>query len=161
MAHAQMHDREIAFHRVVMQLLTVSLKNAQTLRPVALFYMTEIKGKYVTRKKRIRQLETEIEQLKNQVSTLTELLDNAHGMIYRSCPGLARAVERDFYGELLPSELPSAALAAIAKQRVHRVQRKIRNLSIAPRADLVMERDSNVRLIIKGMANSSPPRPQT
>ncbi|MBN4004763.1 hypothetical protein [Nostoc sp. LPT] len=42
--------------------------------------MTE-KGKYVTRKKRIRQLETEIEQLKDQVKTLTQLLDDAHGMI--------------------------------------------------------------------------------
>lgn len=130
---------------------------AQTLRPVALFHMTQTKGKYVTRKKRIRQLETEIEQLRAQVKTLTQLLDDAHGMIYRSHPGLARAVERDFHEELLPSELPPAALVAIAKKRV---QRKIRNLSIAPRADLVMDRDANGRLIIKGTANSSPPRPQ-
>lgn len=105
--------------------------------------MTEIKGKYVTRKKRIRQLEKEIEQLKNQVSTLTELLDDAHGMIYRSRPGLARAVERDFHEELLPSELP----ASFKKPP----RRKIPNLSIAPRADLVMERDQNGRLIIKGV----------
>ncbi|MGV0102339.1 hypothetical protein NSTCB13_00860 [Nostoc sp. DSM 114160] len=117
--------------------------------------MTEIKGKYVTRKKRIRQLETEIEQLKAQVKTLTELLDDAHGMIYRSRPGLARAVERDFHEELLPSELPPTAIAKKPPRR------KIRNLSIAPRADLVMDRDSNGRLIIKGTANSSPPRPQT
>ena len=108
--------------------------------------MTPIKQKYVTRKKRIRQLEKEIEQLKSQVKTLTQLLDDAHGMIYRSRPGLARAVERDFHEELLPSELPPTALAAIAKKRV---QRKIRNLSIAPRADLVMDRDSNGRLVAK------------
>ncbi|WP_334982280.1 hypothetical protein [Nostoc sp.] len=152
MAHAQMHDREIANHRVVVQLLTVSLKNAQTCGWSHFFYMTE-KGKYVTRKKRIRQLETEIEQLKCQVKTLTQLLDDAHGMIYRSRPGLARGIEEDFHQELLPSELP-----AIAKKRV---QRKIRNLSIAPRADLVIERDGNGRLIIKGTANSSSPRPQT
>ncbi|MDZ8070888.1 MAG: hypothetical protein RMY64_35620 [Nostoc sp. DedQUE08] len=117
--------------------------------------MTEIKGKYVTRKKRIRQLETEIEQLKSQVKTLTELLDDAHGMIYRSRPGLARAVERDFHEELLPSELPPAALRTKKPPRC-----RIRNLSIAPRADLVMDRDRNGRLIIKGTANSSPPRPQ-
>ncbi|WP_322673497.1 hypothetical protein [Nostoc sp. DedQUE05] len=146
MAHAQMHDREIANHRVVMQLLTVLMNFAQNCGRSHFFYMTEIKGKYVTRKKRIRQLETEIEQLRAQVKTLTELLDDAHGMIYRSRPGLARAVERDFHEELLPSELPPAALVAIAKKRV---QRKIRNLSIAPRADLVMERDPNGRLVAK------------
>lgn len=37
MAHAQMHDREIANHRVVMQLLTVSYEFRAKLRPVALF----------------------------------------------------------------------------------------------------------------------------
>ncbi|MFN6488340.1 MULTISPECIES: hypothetical protein [unclassified Nostoc] len=146
MAHAQMHDREIANHRVVMQRITVLRKTRKPLRPVAFFHMTQTKGKYVTRKKRIRQLEKEIEQLKCQVKTLTQLLDDAHGIIYRSRPGLARAVERDFHEELLPSELPPAALVAIAKKRV---QRKIRNLSIAPRADLVMERDSNGRLVAK------------
>ncbi|MDZ8089030.1 MAG: hypothetical protein RMY16_26290 [Nostoc sp. DedQUE12b] len=106
--------------------------------------MTETKGKYVTRKKRIRQLEKEIEQLRAQVKTLTELLDDAHGIIYRSRPGLARAVERDFHEELLPSELPIAALRTKKSSR-----RRIRNLSIAPRADLVMGRDSNGRLVAK------------
>ncbi|MGV0102239.1 Borealin N-terminal domain-containing protein [Nostoc sp. DSM 114160] len=154
MAHAQMHDREIANHRVVMQRITVYLKNAQTLAAGRIFYMTKTKGKYVTRKKRIRQLEKEIEQLQCQVKTLTQLLDDAHGIIYRSRPGLARAVERDFHEELLPSELPPTAIAKKPPRR------KIRNLSIAPRADLVMDRDSNGRLIIKGTANSSPPRPQ-
>ncbi|MEH2279234.1 MAG: hypothetical protein V7K40_31725 [Nostoc sp.] len=114
--------------------------------------MTQTKGKYVTRKKRIRQLEKEIEQLLTQVKTLTELLDNAHGMIYRSHPGLARAVEEDFHEELLPSELPPSA------KKPPRC--KIRNLPLAPRADLVIERDQNGRLIIKGTANSSSPRPQ-
>ncbi|MEH2371503.1 hypothetical protein [Nostoc sp.] len=108
--------------------------------------MTEIKGKYVTRKKRIRQLEKEIEQLRDQIKTLTELLDDAHGMIYRSRPNLARAVERDFHEELLPSELPASA------KKPPRI--KTRNLPLAPRADLVTERDHNGRLIIKGKATS-------
>ncbi|MDZ7969067.1 MAG: hypothetical protein RM368_29635 [Nostoc sp. DedSLP03] len=117
--------------------------------------MTQHQGKYVTRKKRIRQLEKEIEQLKKQVLTLTQLLDDAHGIIYRSRLGLARAVEQDFHEELLPSELPLAALRTKKPPR-----RRIPNLSIAPRADLVMDRDPNGRLIIKGTANSSPPRLQ-
>ncbi|MFN6515690.1 MAG: hypothetical protein RMY29_014510 [Nostoc sp. CreGUA01] len=108
--------------------------------------------KYVTRKKRISQLETEIEQLKKQIVTLTQLLDDVNGILIRSRPGLARSIEQGFHEELLPSELPASAKKP--------PRRKIPNLSIAPRADLVMERDSNGRLIIKGTANTSSPRPQ-
>ncbi|MBN4004764.1 hypothetical protein [Nostoc sp. LPT] len=54
---------------------------------------------------------------------------------------MARGIEEDFHQELLPSELP----ASVKKP----LRRKIRNLSIAPRADLVIERDGNGRLVAK------------
>ena len=83
--------------------------------------------KYVTKQKRIRQLEKEIEQLKAQVQTLVEMLDQTMGIAYRSRPGLARSMERGFHDELLPSQLPKT------KSPRH----KLRRLPLLPRADLV------------------------
>ncbi|MBD2592875.1 hypothetical protein H6G74_00855 [Nostoc spongiaeforme FACHB-130] len=40
-----------------------------------------MKEKYVTRKKRIRQLEKQVSQLQQQVETLTNLLDSVHQML--------------------------------------------------------------------------------
>lgn len=84
------------------------------------------KPKYVTREKRIRQLEKEIKQLKQQNQTLTNLLHETMAMLYRCKPAYGRSMERDFHAELLPSELP----------KVNHSYRR-RRLPLLPRPDLV------------------------
>ncbi|BAY89648.1 MULTISPECIES: hypothetical protein [unclassified Tolypothrix] len=121
--------------------------------------MNQPKTKYVTRKKRIRQLEAEIEQLKTQVKILTEMLDRTNAMLLRSRPRLARAVERDMHEylqhdeNLLPSEMPQELMGKITRKKIT-PQRPPRNLPLAPRADLVIVRNQNGRHI----ATPRPPK---
>lgn len=92
--------------------------------------MNQPKTKYVTRKKRIRQLEAEIEQLKTQVKILTEMLDRTNAMLLRSRPRLARAVERDMHEylqhdeNLLPSEMPQELMGKITRKKLPRSARR-------------------------------------
>lgn len=91
-----------------------------------------MKEKYVTRKKRIRQLEKQLSELQQQVETLTNLLDAVHQMLYATRPRLARSMAREFnrvHGQTTP---------AVKKIKP---RRKLPNPSIAPRADLVIHRD--------------------
>ncbi|MBD2416075.1 hypothetical protein H6G80_03195 [Nostoc sp. FACHB-87] len=85
-----------------------------------------MKEKYVTRKKRIRQLEKQVSQLQQQVQTLTNLLDSVHQMLYATRPRLARSLAREFnrvHGQTTP----------VVKVKP---RRRLPNPSIAPRADL-------------------------
>ncbi len=106
----------------------------KTRRPVAPLFM-KMKPKYVTRKKRIRELEKQVAQLQQQVETLTNLLDSVTQMVYAKRPRLARNEAREFK-RIHPS---------VKEKTTPRL--KERNLPLAPRADLVTTRDTNGQLI--------------
>jgi TolA-binding protein len=89
--------------------------------------------KYVTKKKRIRQLQKRIEELEQLNQNLTQALDTAYEMLYKAKPGLARSMERDFLSTQLAQPLPKPT------KRKPGVPK--RSLSIAPRADLVLKRN--------------------
>jgi 23S rRNA A2030 N6-methylase RlmJ len=90
--------------------------------------------KYVTRKKRIRELEKKITQLEQQVDTLTELLDSVHQMLYATRPRLARSMARDFSRIHPPEKIPIKKSPKLPQ----------RNLPIAPRADLVIQNSGHI-----------------
>lgn len=94
--------------------------------------------KYVTRKKRIRELEKQVSQLEQKIETLTDLLDSVHQMLYATRPRLARSMAREFK-RIHPPETP------VTNQKSPR--RSPRNLPIAPRADLVIKRNSDGQII--------------
>ncbi|MBD2503145.1 hypothetical protein [Anabaena azotica] len=101
-----------------------------------------MKPKYVTKKKRIRELEKQVAELQQQILRLTELLDSNLTTIYANRPRLARAMAREFreFKRIHQSENPP--------QETKKTPRcKVRNLPLAPRADLVTARDSNGQLI--------------
>lgn len=94
-----------------------------------------MKQKYVTKRKRIKELENKVSELEQKVVTLTELLDSVTTMLYAKRPRLARSMAREF-NRIHPPD------------RVKKSPRcKVRNLPLAPRADLVTTRDANGRLI--------------
>ncbi|MBD2489426.1 hypothetical protein [Aulosira sp. FACHB-615] len=84
-----------------------------------------MKEKYVTRKKRIRQLEKQVSQLQQQVETLTNLLDSVHQMLYATRPRLARSMLREFKRHHQTTPVVKV-----------KPRRRLPNPSIAPRADL-------------------------
>ncbi|MEA5515526.1 hypothetical protein [Nodularia sp. UHCC 0506] len=92
----------------------------------------ETKAKYVTRRKRTRQLEREVEQLKEKVAILSSLLDDAHGLLLRSNKHLARAVERDFHAVKPPEPEETEIRRSRTTPRLPQ-----RNSPLLPRADLV------------------------
>jgi hypothetical protein len=106
----------------------------------------EEKGKYITKSKRIRQLEKQVEELKKQIEALTIYLDQSHQMLLRSNPRLARSLERDWEDSLPPPPVTPPPTPKQPKQRY-------KSLPLLPRADLVLTRDANGRLV------SSPQRP--
>lgn len=96
----------------------------------------EQKGKYITKSKRIRQLEKQVEELQKQVETLTIRLDQTSGMLLRSRPRLACSLLRDWEESQPPSP-----------PKRQNGRRRYIKLPLLPRADLVLTRDSNGRLV--------------
>ncbi|BAT56390.1 hypothetical protein NOS3756_53950 [Nostoc sp. NIES-3756] len=94
-----------------------------------------MKEKYVTRKKRIRELENKVSQLEQKIVTLTELLDSVTTMLYAKRPRLARTMAREFNRIHPPPKIKKSPRC------------RLRNLPLAPRADLVIERNSKGQII--------------
>lgn len=101
----------------------------------------KMKPKYVTRKKRIRELEKQVSELEQKVVVLTELLDSVHQMLYATQPRLARSMAREFKRIHPPEKLKNTP------------RLKERKLPLAPRADLVTTRNANGQIIATSKAH--------
>lgn len=104
----------------------------------------EPKGKYVTKKKRIRQLENQVEELQNRIQVLTDLLQQSNEMLLQSRPNLARSIERDWH-QVHPEPIEP-------KQRA---QRSYRQLPLLPRPDLILRRDENGHFVVSKKAQET------
>jgi hypothetical protein len=103
----------------------------------------EQKGKYITKSKRIRQLEKQVEELQKHIEALTIYLDRSHSMLLRSNPRLAESLKRDW------SEINPLATPPTPKQP----KQRYKSLPLLPRADLVLTRDSEGRLVASPRPN--------
>ncbi|GAX41543.1 hypothetical protein NIES4075_25160 [Tolypothrix sp. NIES-4075] len=101
----------------------------------------ETKGKYITKSKRIRQLEKQVEELQKQIEILTIYLDRSHEMLLRSNPRLAESLKRDWEEINPPAPKPKQP------------KRRYKTLPLLPRADLVLTRDSSGRLVASPRPN--------
>lgn len=120
---------------------SIEKRSRNALQPAALFKLMEQKGKYITKSKRIRQLEKQVEELQKQIEALTIYLDQSHQMLLRSNPRLAESLKRDWEEFNPPPPTPKQP-----KQRY-------KTLPLLPRADLVLTRDSSGRLVASPRPN--------
>jgi uncharacterized protein (DUF924 family) len=105
----------------------------------------EQKGKYITKSKRIRQLEKQVEELQKQIEALTIYLDQSHSMLLRSNPRMYKSLKRD-WEEINPLATPTPKQPKQPKQRY-------KSLPLLPRADLVLTRDEQGRLVASPRPN--------
>lgn len=110
-----------------------------------LYLLMEEKGKYITKSKRIRQLEKQVSELQKQVEILTIRLDQTSEMLLRSRPRLACSLLRDWE----ESQPPPIPMQKEPRQRKQPKQPKqpYKSPPLLPRADLVLMRDANGHLV--------------
>lgn len=107
------------------------------------------KKKYVTKNKRIKILQQEVEQLKQQITRLTLQLDAANEQILADNPKLANSLEKDWFKDSQTEERKPG-------------KKRKRKLPILPdarivKADgLVLTRDSEGRLVYREKEDASP-----
>ncbi|MCV3213033.1 hypothetical protein OGM63_05740 [Plectonema radiosum NIES-515] len=103
-------------------------------------------GKYITKSKRIRQLEKQVLELQKHIEALTIYLDQSHEMLLRSSPRLARSLERDWQEFRVQRGLDmSEEINPPPKSKQPKPMYK--SLPLLARPDALLTRDPNGRLV--------------
>jgi FtsZ-binding cell division protein ZapB len=118
----------------------------------------EKKKKYITKRKRIKLLQQEVEELKSHITRLTQQLDAANEKILADNPKLANSLERDW---MKYSENCESGVMPLASREVYRhtQTKRRRKLPILPDANLILTRDSNGKLVYREDGKHASPNP--
>ena len=90
MAYVQLTSWSVRTDSRILKTIAPTTASART------FSTMRTKPKYVTKRKRITQLQKQVEELEQRNQALMEALERVCELLYEAKPGLARSMARDF-----------------------------------------------------------------